>query len=100
MRFYFETPNIPYRGKRITTLPITLRNDLKRADEIMAFETLNDLQALKDIALNRKEWQAMSAYIKKKATENKQREHQNRKEKETKRKAEAAKSVDIAGARL
>ena len=80
MTFYFNTTNKRARGRPITTLPITLNNDLKRLqDNTIQLVTQKDLDTLKDTAQQRGEWSAFIAWIK--------------------RTAEAAKSDDLASGR-
>lgn len=81
MHFYFTaTSSEKYRGRPITTLPVTLNNDLKKINENkIKLTSLQDLEELKSIAHNRDNWRSLTRQIKDKA--------------------EAARSVDHASAR-
>ena len=57
MGYYFSDTVRRARGRPITTLPITLHNDLKRLQrKEIKLTTEKDLQMLRDKAKNRREW--------------------------------------------
>ncbi|GFS04502.1 hypothetical protein ElyMa_002913700 [Elysia marginata] len=52
------------RGRTITTLPVTLNNDLKHVPgEKMTLTSQKDLDLIRDIAENRDEWRTFIAEI-------------------------------------
>ena len=80
MVFYFHDNAKRARGRPITTLPLTLNNDLKRLqNRSISLTSQKDLDTLRKIAEIRQEWITFTADIKKAA--------------------EAARSVDTASGR-
>ena len=81
MIFYFTEKTTKTKGRPITTLPVTLNNDLRRLqDTTLQLTSLAELEKLRDIAEKREEWFAFS--------------------REIRRTAEAAKSDDLDSERL
>jgi len=59
MMEYFDTTTCSgFRGRPITTLPVTINNDLKKAGE-RPMKSLSDLNALQKLAACRKEWSGL-----------------------------------------
>ncbi|GFR74128.1 hypothetical protein ElyMa_003883600 [Elysia marginata] len=70
MQFYFVENNERTSGRPITTLPITLNNDLKHVpDEKMTLTSQKDLDLIRDIAENRDEWRTFIAEMRRGAAE-------------------------------
>ncbi|GFR83751.1 hypothetical protein ElyMa_000655900 [Elysia marginata] len=70
MQFYFVENNKRLRGKPITTLPVTLNNDLKHVPgEKITLTSQNDLDLIRDIAENRDEWRTFIVRIRRGAAE-------------------------------
>ncbi|GFR83199.1 hypothetical protein ElyMa_002384100 [Elysia marginata] len=68
MLYYFNENSTRGRGRPTTTLPITLNNDLKRLqNEDVQLTTKEDLHNLQKITLQRQEWIAFTAKIKRTA---------------------------------
>ncbi|GFS17664.1 hypothetical protein ElyMa_001501800 [Elysia marginata] len=64
MQFYLVENNKRPRGRPITTLPVTLNNDLKHVPgEKMTLTPQKDLDLIRDIAENRDEWRTFIAEI-------------------------------------
>ncbi|GFS15098.1 hypothetical protein ElyMa_001440700 [Elysia marginata] len=64
MQFYFVESNTRPRCRPMTTLPVTLNNDLKHVpDEKMTLTSQKDLDLIQDIAENRDEWRTFIAKI-------------------------------------
>ncbi|GFR80211.1 hypothetical protein ElyMa_005893100 [Elysia marginata] len=62
MQFYFEENNKRPSGRPITTLPVTINNDLKHVPgEKMTLTSQKDLDLIRDIAENRDEWMTFIA---------------------------------------
>ena len=80
MTFYFSGNTKRSRGRPTTTLPVTINNDLKKLhDNTLKLTSQTDLENLRNIAHNRREWIAFTTEIR--------------------RTAEAAKSDDVASGR-
>ena len=80
MTFYYQEQTKRTKGRPITTLPVTLDNDLKRLnDKSLRLTSYTQLENIKTIAQNRDEWTAFTTLIHKTA--------------------EAAKSDDLDGER-
>ncbi|GFR93889.1 hypothetical protein ElyMa_006236900 [Elysia marginata] len=70
MQFYFVENNKRTRGRPITTLPVTLNNDLKHVPgEKMTLTSQKYQDLIRDIAENRDEWWTFIAEIKRGAAE-------------------------------
>ncbi|GFR91332.1 hypothetical protein ElyMa_004325000 [Elysia marginata] len=70
MQFYFVENNKGPRGRPITTLPVTLNNNLKHVPgEKIALTSQKDLDLIRDIAENRDEWRTFIAEIRRGAAE-------------------------------
>ncbi|GFR66246.1 hypothetical protein ElyMa_005553800 [Elysia marginata] len=70
MQFYFGENNKRPRGRPMTTLSVTLNNDLKHIPgEKMTLTSQKDLDLIRDIAENRDEWRTFIAEIRRGADE-------------------------------
>ncbi|GFS18400.1 hypothetical protein ElyMa_006847000 [Elysia marginata] len=70
MHFYFVENNKRQRGRAITTLPVTLNNDLKHVPgEKITLTSQKDLDLIGDFAENRDEWRTFIVEIKRGAVE-------------------------------
>ncbi|GFR96972.1 hypothetical protein ElyMa_002733800 [Elysia marginata] len=70
LQFYFVENNKRPRGRPITTLPVTLYNDLKDVPgEKMILTSEKDLDLIRDIAENQDEWRIFIVEIRKGAAE-------------------------------
>ena len=62
MQYYFsESEEAKYRGRPITTLPVTLHGDLKRVGDKLSSE--RDLENLRKKATDRKQWKLYCTYV-------------------------------------
>ncbi|GFR82608.1 hypothetical protein ElyMa_000631000 [Elysia marginata] len=70
MQFNFVVINKRLRGKPITTLPVTLNNDLKHVPgKEMTVTSQKDLDLFRNIAENRDEWRTFITEIRRGAAE-------------------------------
>ena len=68
MNFYFSNQGPKQKGRPVTTLLITLNNDLKRiTGNNILLTSYKDLENLREIATNRQEWRVFCTEIKKAA---------------------------------
>ena len=71
MDYYFESPENAkkFRGRKRITLPVSIDNDIKNANEIhndlpiKQFQTKSDLYRLRNLASDRVEWKNLSFII-------------------------------------
>ena len=68
MQFYFTGSGEKFRGRPVTTLPVTLNNDLKRMhNNNIQLTSANDLQNIQNMAADRKQWRKLCTHIRKAA---------------------------------
>ena len=67
MLFYFSEPGKRSRGRPITTLPVTLNNDLRRYQKDFSLTSNADLENLREVAQNRNEWFAFTTFLRRTA---------------------------------
>ena len=70
MRYYFDVPPNAkrYPGRRRTTLPVVIDEDIKKAArsnviQVSQFESREDLKILKRVAEDRKLWRKLTSII-------------------------------------
>lgn len=67
IEFYYTQNTKRTKGRPMTTLPVTLNNDLKKLQNNMRLTTITELDKLKSIARDRKEWFAFSREVRRTA---------------------------------
>ena len=63
MRLYFTKFGPNFRGRPITTIATVLNGDITRVDPALRLRTLSDLEHLRSIAQNRREWNSLTKKI-------------------------------------